>query len=140
MARRVIHGTVVEFSQLARNGESEPRVAGIGRLTKWPIKRLEYPEHLAMCDTGAAVRKNSSLALGARRRSRGVGLARRAKRSCQVDLRRGWGRVGERIDDARGWIAAKVIDVTMDPRYNPFDWETWYECDVFRAEVEAKIK
>ena len=26
-----------------------------------------------------------------------------------------------------------------DPRYNAFDWETWYECDVFRAEVEAKL-
>ncbi len=27
-----------------------------------------------------------------------------------------------------------------DPRYNSFDWETWYECEVFRAEAEAKLK
>lgn len=30
----------------------------------------------------------------------------------------------------------KPID---DPRYNPFDWETWYECEVFRAEVERRL-
>ena len=28
----------------------------------------------------------------------------------------------------------------LDPRCNPFDWETWHGCDVFRAEVEAKVK
>lgn len=28
----------------------------------------------------------------------------------------------------------------MDPRYNAYDWETWYECVVFRAEVEAELK
>jgi hypothetical protein len=27
----------------------------------------------------------------------------------------------------------------LDPRYNSFDWETWYECEIFRAEVEAKL-
>jgi hypothetical protein len=26
-----------------------------------------------------------------------------------------------------------------DPRRNPFDWEAWHECDVFRAEVERRI-
>ena len=26
-----------------------------------------------------------------------------------------------------------------DPRRNPFDWESWHECDVFRAEVERRL-
>jgi WD40 repeat protein len=26
-----------------------------------------------------------------------------------------------------------------DPRRNPFDWEAWHECDVFRAEVEKAL-
>jgi WD40 repeat protein len=26
-----------------------------------------------------------------------------------------------------------------DERRNPFDWETWHECDVFRAEVERRL-
>ena len=26
-----------------------------------------------------------------------------------------------------------------DPRRNPFDWESWLECDVFRAEVEQRL-
>ena len=26
-----------------------------------------------------------------------------------------------------------------DPRRNPFDWEAWHECDVFRAEVERRL-
>jgi hypothetical protein len=26
-----------------------------------------------------------------------------------------------------------------DPRYSAADWETWYECEVFRAEVEARL-
>ncbi len=26
-----------------------------------------------------------------------------------------------------------------DPRRNPFDWELWHECDVFRAEVERRV-
>ena len=26
-----------------------------------------------------------------------------------------------------------------DPRRNPFDWEVWHECDVFRAEVERRL-
>ena len=25
-----------------------------------------------------------------------------------------------------------------DPRRNPFDWEVWHECDVFRVEVERR--
>jgi len=35
---------------------------------------------------------------------------------------------------------ASIQKSQMDPRYNAFDWETWYECDVFRAEVEGKLK
>jgi hypothetical protein len=27
----------------------------------------------------------------------------------------------------------------MDSRRNPFDWEAWHECDVFRAEVERQL-
>jgi hypothetical protein len=27
-----------------------------------------------------------------------------------------------------------------DPRRNPFDWESWHECDVFRAEIGARLK
>ena len=27
----------------------------------------------------------------------------------------------------------------LDPRYNPFDWETWHELDVFRQETEIKL-
>ena len=26
-----------------------------------------------------------------------------------------------------------------DPRRNPFDWEAWHECDVFRAQVETAM-
>ena len=26
-----------------------------------------------------------------------------------------------------------------DIRRNPFDWESWHECDVFRAEVERQL-
>ena len=32
----------------------------------------------------------------------------------------------------------ELVKTPLDPRYNSFDWETWYECDVFRAEYEAK--
>jgi hypothetical protein len=24
-----------------------------------------------------------------------------------------------------------------DPRHKPLDWETWYECQAFRAEIEG---
>jgi hypothetical protein len=35
------------------------------------------------------------------------------------------------------WNAAGVaVGPIDDPRHNPFDWESWHECDVFRAEVE----
>ena len=27
-----------------------------------------------------------------------------------------------------------------NPRRNPFDWETLHECDVFRAEVERRLR
>jgi len=27
-----------------------------------------------------------------------------------------------------------------DPRYNEFDWESWYECEVFRARCENKMR
>ena len=36
--------------------------------------------------------------------------------------------------------SVQVRKFQLDPRYNSIDWETWYECDVFRAEVEAKLK
>jgi hypothetical protein len=26
-----------------------------------------------------------------------------------------------------------------DPRRNPFDWESWHECEVFRVEVERRL-
>jgi hypothetical protein len=26
-----------------------------------------------------------------------------------------------------------------DPRRNPFEWEAWHECDVFRAHVEGRL-
>ena len=28
----------------------------------------------------------------------------------------------------------KPID---DPRHNPFDWESWHECEVFRAKLNS---
>jgi hypothetical protein len=27
-----------------------------------------------------------------------------------------------------------------DPRRNAFDWESWHECDVFRAEIERLMR
>jgi hypothetical protein len=36
--------------------------------------------------------------------------------------------------------AAELVKRPVDPRYNSFDWETWYECEVFRNEVEARLK
>jgi WD40 repeat protein/serine/threonine protein kinase len=39
------------------------------------------------------------------------------------------------------WSASvDVLRSQIDPRYNSFDWETWYECEIFRAEVEGKLK
>ena len=40
-----------------------------------------------------------------------------------------------------GWAAlGEAVKPIEDPRYNPFDWEAWHECAVFRAEVEGLIK
>ena len=33
-------------------------------------------------------------------------------------------------------VALEPVD---DPRHNPFDWEVWLECDVFRAVVEGRF-
>ena len=39
------------------------------------------------------------------------------------------------------WSAnGELLKSQIDPRYNAFDWETWYECVVFRAEVAARLK
>ena len=39
------------------------------------------------------------------------------------------------------WAGLAQAYVPVDvPRRNPFDWESWHECDVFRAEVEARMK
>jgi hypothetical protein len=27
-----------------------------------------------------------------------------------------------------------------DPRHNTFDWESWYECEVFRKELESTFE
>jgi hypothetical protein len=37
--------------------------------------------------------------------------------------------------DGRG----AAIEPGDDPRRNPFDWEVWHECDVFRAKVEKAL-
>jgi tetratricopeptide (TPR) repeat protein len=34
----------------------------------------------------------------------------------------------------------KISKPLDDPRYNPFQWELWHECDVFRAEVEKSLQ
>ena len=36
--------------------------------------------------------------------------------------------------------STQVLKSQLDPRYNAFDWETWYECEVFRAEVEGRLR
>jgi hypothetical protein len=39
-----------------------------------------------------------------------------------------------------GYLGTATIQKSqMDPRYNAFDWESWHECDVFRAEVERRL-
>jgi hypothetical protein len=39
-----------------------------------------------------------------------------------------------------GWGGAlELLRAQADPRDNPFDWETWFECRVFRAEVEGLL-
>jgi hypothetical protein len=40
-----------------------------------------------------------------------------------------------------GWQAiAELHPMVNDPRYNEFDWESWYECDIFRARVEKSFQ
>ena len=38
------------------------------------------------------------------------------------------------------FAATELVKTPLDPRYNPFDWETWHELDVFRHEAEAKLR
>ena len=38
------------------------------------------------------------------------------------------------------FAATEIVKQPLDPRYNPFDWEAWHECDVFRQEVERKLQ
>jgi hypothetical protein len=33
-----------------------------------------------------------------------------------------------------------LLTPTDDPRRNPFDWESWHESDVFRAEVDRRLR
>ena len=43
--------------------------------------------------------------------------------------------------DTDPWASLlEAVRDQSDPRYNPFDWETWHECAVFRAEVEGLLK
>jgi WD40 repeat protein/tRNA A-37 threonylcarbamoyl transferase component Bud32 len=45
------------------------------------------------------------------------------------------------VSAATPWAGpAELLRVPDDPRRNPFDWETWHECDVFRAEVERRLQ
>ena len=37
------------------------------------------------------------------------------------------------------FATTEKVKTPLDPRYNPFDWETWHELDVFRQEAEAKL-
>jgi hypothetical protein len=32
-----------------------------------------------------------------------------------------------------------ILAPPADPRYNPFDWETWHEIDVLRRELAPRI-
>jgi hypothetical protein len=38
------------------------------------------------------------------------------------------------------FAATELVKTPLDRRYNPFDWETWYEIDVFRGEAEGKLQ
>ena len=38
------------------------------------------------------------------------------------------------------FAATELHKPPLDPRYNPFDWETWHELEVFRREAEAKFR
>ena len=35
---------------------------------------------------------------------------------------------------------AQIAKSQLDPRYNPFEWESWHECEVFRAEWQTRLK
>ena len=37
-------------------------------------------------------------------------------------------------------LTGGALPSQIDPRYDPFDWESWYECEVFRAAVAAGLK
>ncbi len=40
-----------------------------------------------------------------------------------------------------GWASlAELNRPTEHPRYNAFDWESWHEATVFRAQVEQKFR
>jgi tetratricopeptide (TPR) repeat protein len=40
-----------------------------------------------------------------------------------------------------GWqVVAELNKPIDDPRYNSFDWESWYEAEIFRKALETKIK
>jgi WD40 repeat protein len=39
------------------------------------------------------------------------------------------------------WSAmGHVFAPVQDPRYNPFDWESWFECEAFRIRIEALLR
>jgi hypothetical protein len=46
--------------------------------------------------------------------------------------------VTQRVLNPWAGLVAAVADVD-DPRRNPFDWESWHECDVFRVVVEKAL-
>jgi hypothetical protein len=37
------------------------------------------------------------------------------------------------------FAATEMVKTPLDPRYNPFDWETWYELELFRMEAEGRL-
>lgn len=38
------------------------------------------------------------------------------------------------------WVGLGQAFVPIDdPRRNPFDWESWLECDVFRAQMKRRL-
>jgi hypothetical protein len=45
----------------------------------------------------------------------------------------------EWLDRPRESKEAVTMEPADDPRHNPFHWEAWHECDVFRAEVEKAM-
>ncbi|QDU21931.1 serine/threonine-protein kinase [Urbifossiella limnaea] len=45
----------------------------------------------------------------------------------------------DRPRDPKDNLGVGFSAANSDPRRNPFDWEAWHECDVFRAEVEKAL-